>query len=167
VDYNYRTSGGEVITLRLIRQSDGSYSATFGDRTVHVTLEHSSPNQLLLHVDGKSFLVYAAHNGTAHYIALNGQVTTLERVTGENRPASAHHHAGDLTASMPGQIVQILVSPGDTIQQGQTLLIMEAMKMETRLTAPYTGFVKLLLCSVGQPVERGQKLLEIEPELST
>jgi methylmalonyl-CoA carboxyltransferase 1.3S subunit len=53
------------------------------------------------------------------------------------------------------------VSEGDTVERGQTLVILEAMKMELRVTAPEAGRVKRLLVQMGDVVERGQALVEI------
>jgi biotin carboxyl carrier protein len=63
---------------------------------------------------------------------------------------------------MPGQVVNVLVSEGDSVERGQTLLVLEAMKMEIRVAAPAAGRVKRLLTEKGQIVERGQRLAEIE-----
>jgi biotin carboxyl carrier protein len=57
---------------------------------------------------------------------------------------------------------EVLVAEGDTVQRGQTLVILEAMKMEIRVAAPGDGQVRRLLVRQGDVVERGQRLVEIE-----
>jgi biotin carboxyl carrier protein len=69
---------------------------------------------------------------------------------------------GDLTAQMPGQVVETLVSDGESVASGQTLVILEAMKMEIRIAAPADGVVKKVLVSQGDIVDRGQPLVEME-----
>ena len=59
---------------------------------------------------------------------------------------------------MPGQVTQILVEAGQQVTTGQTLLLLEAMKMETRITAPRDGRVARILCAVGETVQGGQVL---------
>ena len=73
-------------------------------------------------------------------------------------------HAGDLTASMPGQVIDVLVAEGDPVEKGQTLILLEAMKMEMRMKAPYNGTVRRVLCKIGDAVERGQLLVEVEED---
>ena len=63
---------------------------------------------------------------------------------------------------MPGQVRELLVTAGETVTRGQTLLLLEAMKMEIRITAPSDGRVKRLLVAAGDVVDRGQRLVEME-----
>ena len=65
-------------------------------------------------------------------------------------------------APMPGSIFKILVKPGDTVQKGQNVLVLEAMKMENNITSDYTGTVKRILVKEGKTVTAGTKLIEIE-----
>ena len=62
---------------------------------------------------------------------------------------------------MPGQVRAVNVSEGDSVTKGQTLLVLEAMKMEIRIQSPMDGAVKKLLVKHGQTVEREQMLIEI------
>ena len=63
---------------------------------------------------------------------------------------------------MPGQVRSVSVSVGDVVKKGQTLLTMEAMKMEIRIQALKDGVVKAMYVSQGQTVEREQILIEME-----
>ena len=65
---------------------------------------------------------------------------------------------------MPGQVVSVDVQAGDTVAKGQTLVILEAMKMEVRVQAPYAGRIRRVNVQTGQVVERGQQLVEMEPD---
>lgn len=67
-----------------------------------------------------------------------------------------------LTAPMPGLIVRINVKPGDTVGQGQGLVVMEAMKMENELRTSAAGVVKHVHAVVGSAVEKGMVLIEME-----
>ena len=71
-------------------------------------------------------------------------------------------HAGELTAPMPGQVRAVNVIEGESVMKGQTLMVLEAMKMEIRIQSPMDGVVKSLAVKVGQTVEREQVLVEIE-----
>jgi biotin carboxyl carrier protein len=66
---------------------------------------------------------------------------------------------------MPGQVRAVNVSEGDAVTKGQTLLVLEAMKMEIRIQAPRDGKIMKLFVKQGQTVEREQLLIEIEASL--
>ncbi len=74
---------------------------------------------------------------------------------------------GSYTAPMPGQITEIFVQPGDTVEPGQPLLVFLSMKMENRITAAEAGQVEALYVQKGQTVEAGALLLQIKPLPST
>lgn len=69
--------------------------------------------------------------------------------------------ASPINAPLPGNIIQILVKPGDIIKKGQNLLFMEAMKMENKILAEKDGVVETIKVEVGQAVLQGEILLEI------
>jgi biotin carboxyl carrier protein len=62
---------------------------------------------------------------------------------------------------MPGQVLDVLVRVGDVVEQGQTLVLLEAMKMELRITAPQAGTISGVFCQAGETVDRGQRLVEM------
>jgi propionyl-CoA carboxylase alpha chain len=63
---------------------------------------------------------------------------------------------------MPGAVLRVLVSVGDTVSAGQPLLTMEAMKMEHQVVSPIAGHVAEVLVESGQQVQSGQALVRIE-----
>ena len=69
-----------------------------------------------------------------------------------------------LTANLAGTVVKVLVEPGKAVTAGETLLVLEAMKMETEVTAPKDGTVAAVAVAVGDAVQGGQVLLEWEAE---
>jgi glutaconyl-CoA/methylmalonyl-CoA decarboxylase subunit gamma len=69
--------------------------------------------------------------------------------------------AGVIRAPIPGSILEILVKTGDTVESGQTLLKMEAMKMENEINATVSGKVAAIRVKIGEAVGQGQELLEI------
>ena len=68
---------------------------------------------------------------------------------------------GSLVAPMPGVVLEIRVSPGDSVSTGDTLLVLEAMKMENHIKAPHDGTVSEILVSENQQLENGVPLLVI------
>ena len=69
---------------------------------------------------------------------------------------------GGLVAPMPGNVTATHVEEGATVEMGQLLLILEAMKMEHRITAPVAGTVTQLRVSVGDQVDNGELLVVLE-----
>jgi biotin carboxyl carrier protein len=67
-----------------------------------------------------------------------------------------------ITAPMPGKIVRLLASEGTTVQAGQSVIVIEAMKMQNELKAPKNGVVKKINVIEGAAVNAGQTLAEVE-----
>jgi len=79
----------------------------------------------------------------------------------ENANVQQHHHT-ELLSPMPGMILKIRKKKGDKIILGESLLILEAMKMENDIKSPVTGIIKEINVKEGSPVEKGVKLISIE-----
>ena len=71
--------------------------------------------------------------------------------------------SGGLNAPMPGKVVRVMVSAGDHVARGQTLMVLEAMKMEHAITASGDGQVAALFFAEGDQVAEGAELLQLEP----
>ncbi len=154
--------GGETCNVTLEPLPDGSIRATVGERVY--TLDAAPiDGGWLLTLDGKSVVAYTAARGNERLVAVDGATYALS--VPEARRGSRGARAaggGDLTAQMPGQVREVLVAAGDTVERGQPLLLLEAMKMEIRIAAPAAGRVKRVLVQPGAVVDRGQRLLEME-----
>jgi len=72
--------------------------------------------------------------------------------------------AGSMVARTPGTVVAVLVTPGDAVTGGQTVMVVEAMKMEQAITAPHAGRVATIHFDVGDQVDAGVVLVEIEDD---
>jgi biotin carboxyl carrier protein len=70
--------------------------------------------------------------------------------------------AKQIKSSMPGKVLKILCKPGETIEPGQPLLIIEAMKMENEIRAKHGGVVAEIPVQTGQKVETGEVLVKFE-----
>ena len=78
-------------------------------------------------------------------------------------PGTEEVHGG-LVAPMPGVILELRAGPGDRVTAGETLVVMEAMKMEHHISAPEDGTITEVLVAVGQQVENGTALMVLEPD---
>lgn len=160
--------GDELKTVAIERAGD-QFQVTVDGRVHSVTANRLGRAGLNLEINGQQWQAHVAHNGSRRYVALAGETWVFERVSqnqsrrkgpGVGTPAGLD----SLAATMPGVVLQVLVTEGDRVERGQTLVLLEAMKMELRVTAPHAGQVRKLLCTAGQTVERGQILVEIEAE---
>lgn len=158
----------QLYLVQLDPQPDGSYRATIGQEQFAVSVQHNPDGMILLHIDQKPLQVYYANNGQQHFVGVKSDVvrhytlqSATDRVAGRMR--SKLVSSGDISAQMPGQVIELLVAEGDAVSHGQTLMILEAMKMEIRVVAPLDGVVATLTVSQGATVERGQLLAKIKP----
>jgi biotin carboxyl carrier protein len=140
-----------------------SYHTTIGDKTVDLEILQAENGKLDLLIDGKRLTACVSSDNNKRWVTINGQTFVLTKSSGTRKGRHGHHHAaGELTAPMPGQVRAVNVSEGDAVTKGQTLLVLEAMKMEIRIHSPQDGIVKKFFIKQGQTVEREQILIEIE-----
>jgi biotin carboxyl carrier protein len=117
--------------------------------------------------DGRTYAVAAQRLGKDHWRLLLAQRQfevrlrqPLEReLAGQ---ASVGHGVGEVRAPIPGKVVGVAVAVGDAVSSGQSLLVLEAMKMQNELRAERGGTVASVLVTAGATVESGQLLLTIE-----
>ena len=81
-----------------------------------------------------------------------------------SRGGAGRGHEGrvNLLAPMPGKVVRVLAAPGDPVERGQGILVVEAMKMQNEMKAPKSGIVVSILVKEGDTVAAGQVLVAIE-----
>ena len=118
-------------------------------------------------VDGKNVTVEVSADGKEYTAKVNGKSFKVAVAEGAAAPAakaaaSAGGAAADLTAPMPGTVVKVLVAEGDEVAEGQTVVVLEAMKMETELKAEKAGRVAQVLAAQGAVVAAGDVLVKIE-----
>ncbi len=80
----------------------------------------------------------------------------------DDNASNMDHEGMAVKAPMPGSVIDIKVSEGDNIKEGDLLLILEAMKMENEITSYFTGSVKKIMISKGDTVNNGDILMVIE-----
>ena len=104
--------------------------------------------------------VAVAGTGDTQWVFVNGQVATVEAP----KPGRRRSRGGDggVMSPMPATVVAIHVTPGQTVAAGDTVIVLEAMKMELPIRAPRDGVVKTVACAKGDLVPPGVNLLEFE-----
>ncbi len=133
------------------------------------------PTEFVVDVHGESYQVAITgvsvrNSGKRHfYLTLDGIPEEVvfeplnEYKTESKSSRRRARHEGDVTTSMPGSIVAVLVKEGDQVQAGQPVLVTEAMKMETEVQAPISGRVTGIFVAKGDRVTPADLLVELTP----
>jgi biotin carboxyl carrier protein len=119
-----------------------------------------------VHVDDRSYLLGGDHgalvatDGDTVHVWLDGETQTIRYHDPIAYFASHADHAADDTilAPMPGTVIAINAKPGEAIARGDTLLVIESMKLETAVKAPRDGVVEAVHVAVGQSFDRSAPL---------
>jgi biotin carboxyl carrier protein len=105
----------------------------------------------------RTWMVAVAGPPENRWVWVDGRVRRLEAPsTGRTRGRAA---SDELSAPMPATVVKVLVGPGAPVHRGDTLLVLEAMKMELPVRAPRDGTVKAVNCQPGELVQPGHQLI--------
>ena len=144
---------GDLEAVATVAEIDGTplRTITIGGR-VHPVLARRGKvaGQYTIRLGGFRFEVEALDERTHAIRKLAGSVA---------RPAGPTA----LAAPMPGLVVRVLVQPGERVQAGQGVVVIEAMKMENELRASAAGVVRTVSVKAGSAVEKGTVLIEFEP----
>lgn len=143
----------------------------FKGHEVDCQILSQSVGEVVLLIDNQVFRVQSlakAEEGNDQHAHINGRKTSiriqsetdllLEKMGGAG---GGQHASKNIKAPMPGLIVKLLISQGDTVEKGQVLLNFEAMKMENQLKSPGPGTIKSILVAPGDKVEKNQMLIEM------
>ena len=104
--------------------------------------------------------VWAVSTAERSWVFHDGRVYVLESYPGR-RSSRGHSSSDTLTAPMPATVRTVLVKVGDEVAEGETLVVLEAMKMELPLRAPKAGRVAEIRCAPGELVQPGVTLVEL------
>lgn len=96
------------------------------------------------------------------YLEWRGELHAITEVDFIAQAAAGSQQQGGLTAPMNGSIVRVLVEPGQAVEEGATLVVLEAMKMEHSIRAPHAGTVQNIFCAEGDMVTDGMVLVELD-----
>jgi biotin carboxyl carrier protein len=151
IEVSLETGGG---TLRA-RDTD--------DRSVE--LVSISEGEAVLLIEGERIVVPYYVDGERVEFVLRGE-TYRTVVTAKTARRQKRHREHSMSAPMPGVVLKLFVEEQQKVSKGAPLLILEAMKMEHQIVAPYDGRIVTIACAIGELVQPGVDLIEIEPEES-
>ncbi len=148
IRFRYR---GQEVPLRVLRLGPHDYRIDTGARRLDLTVTPRGPLESLLAVGGRQVRTLSVVDGPVHSVEVEGVTHTFTRDDG-----------GTVRAPAPGVVLALPVRPGDRVAVGDTIAVLEAMKMETAVAAPFAGRVRSVAALVNSQVDAGQALLELE-----
>lgn|GEM_PF-131624 len=165
----YRLKIGEN-AISFHAEKKGDHSITLSNNNCLLNVEYTviSKHHLHLLVNGSPVNVYLAQEGNAKTMMIRGIPYSISdadildtRARGKKKSQAVPQ---DITPPMPAVVVRILVSKGDSVRQGESVIVVESMKMETTLTAPFGGKVRTVNVAQGDKVMPGQILIDIDKD---
>ena len=114
--------------------------------------------RIMVQLNGRSRIAHSAKVGDVWWVHIDGHIFCIEKTEAGSADGDSD---GGMTAPMPGKILEVKVADGQTVEAGELLLVMEAMKMEHRIVAPTDGVVAKVNFSMGDQVQQGDVLVEM------
>jgi len=150
------------LSLHLTPQTDG-YQLTLDDHTHALSDVRVSQARVQARLDGDLICARTEHLPEGVLVAVRGE-THLMALYNPAAAAEGLEAGGAVKAPMPGKVLSVPVAPGEAVAKGQTLAVLEAMKMEHALAAPRDGVVEAVSVSAGAQVGDGAVLVTLADE---
>jgi 3-methylcrotonyl-CoA carboxylase alpha subunit len=142
-----------------VRREGAAWRLAAGGADLLGYAARAADGRVEIDLDGMRETVGAAHQGDSLTLRIRGE-TFRFRQPDPIAAAAEEQDGGDrLTAPIPGQVTRVLVAPGQTVQRGDVLVVLEAMKTVFRLTAKTDATVETVACAAGEMVQEGQLLV--------
>ena len=143
--------GDHAYELDVVKVANGVYSLLFNGHSTNMEMiEGDTPNKYIVNTRSNDYQVEVIDAKAKYMAAAKGDFMGIDTI---------------ISSPMPGKIVKILVSPGDRVERGDTVIVVSAMKMESEYKSPVNGMVRKIFVTEGDTVDGNQSLVEIEPIL--
>jgi 3-methylcrotonyl-CoA carboxylase alpha subunit len=159
-DLALRTDGGAA-TVRVHPRADGRVRLDLPAGTVAAAAEEDASG-MVLSLDGIRRRVRVVRRGADLTVVLDGRNHDVAVLDPLAPPAEEGGGDDRVTAPIPARVARVLVQPGDRVEKGAALVILEAMKMELTLTAPAAGVISTVRHGVDEMVDEGTELVTFE-----
>jgi len=148
---------------------DGTLIVHEGGRILEIEVRRVSANELRLGLGGRSVRIFLAQDGERTCVAVDGRQYIVSEPRAEaGRPGETDEKAAGgslrVRAPMPGKVTKVAVAKGEEVRKNQTLVIVEAMKMENEIKTSIDGVVAKVHVAAGDLVDAEKTLVEIEPK---
>jgi biotin carboxyl carrier protein len=157
----------ETWTRLDVERKDDGYRFRLGDQPErHAQLTEVEPGVYAILLEGRSYEAHAEAGSDCVWVTIRGHrfcvAVTDPRRWSRKRAGTHGSEREDIVAPMPGKIVRMLVEPGQAVEAGQGLIVMEAMKMQNELKTRRAGRVVAVAVRSGETVSAGAILATIE-----
>jgi biotin carboxyl carrier protein len=165
MEFEYLVDG--AVRKIALEPKEGSYLVRDGEVSFLAEIIPLSEEELFILVDGRSHRVYVARDKEGTVVSHLGREIVLseprkEDGAGLKAEDGGMDGGGIVKAPMPGKVIKVLVAEGETVRKNQTLLIVEAMKMENEIKAGRESIVRKVHVAAGDLVDAARPLLELE-----
>ncbi len=154
---------GDSLIEAMVRYQGDKWQITINGQTTIARGKKQEDDRFTVELDDRRLIASVVAVAEKRSIFLNGSMYSLQRDDPLHLIEAGGTQGGGLTAPMPGKVVALLAQPGQKVEKGAPLLILEAMKMEHTITAPAAGTVKAFCYAAGEQVADGAELVEFEP----
>ncbi|MDP2882507.1 MAG: acetyl/propionyl/methylcrotonyl-CoA carboxylase subunit alpha [Azonexus sp.] len=153
---------GDSLIEAMVRYQGDKWQITIHGQTTLARGKKLDGDRFAVELDDRRLMASVVAVDEKRSIFLNGSTYSLLRDDPLHLVEAGGTQGGSLTAPMPGKVVALLAQPGQKVEKGAPLLILEAMKMEHTITAPAAGIVKTFCYAAGEQVADGAELVEFE-----
>lgn len=154
------TQAGRTLAAQIKRPQEGGFLLSFGDAVAAVEVQ-SVGDRLSLLVDGVKHEVSTVALDDGVVVILGGRNYVINWVEAARSSQAEGPLNERVLAPMPATVTRVAVKSGDAVSKGETLLVLEAMKMEIALAAPHDGVVESVACEVGDMAIEGAELVTV------
>jgi 3-methylcrotonyl-CoA carboxylase alpha subunit len=170
------TNGSAASPIELLYRDDGvthpvALRVAARDRVVatlrgelHAVSFEQTGDDIVIDDNGARFRATVVVQGDTRHVFMADGHFRLDSVDPLAHAAVVDEHGGHLTAPMSGTVVAVMVKPGDRVEKGAPLVVLEAMKMEHTIAAPDAALVEAVNCRVGERVAEGADLVDLAEE---
>lgn len=157
---------GNTIDAALVRRGEGHALQVAGDVSPIALSEPQSDSAQTLRVGDRTWAVHIVRDGDNTFVQIAGRSFAVRIVEPLTVFAQADAAKMDFTARapMPGTVVSVLAQPGTPVSKGETLMVIESMKLETTITASRDGVVETVHVAAGQTFDRDAPLVSLAAE---
>lgn len=159
--------GGRIYQIE-VEKNQGEYLVTLDGKSYRVNSRQIAKGELSLIIDGRIYDLIIRGNAGSHQVDVGSCCYDIElwpssagRAILESKSRSKSGRIS-ITTPMPGKVVKVLKGLNETVEQGEGVIVVEAMKMENELKSPREGKICEVKVSAGQAVESGEVLIIVE-----
>jgi len=160
-----------VAKINVLEKEGSKYKVEIDGRVYDLDIEKVETDAYSVLLNGKSYNMEMIEGDTLSQYKVNTlnnyyEIEVVDAVARYRAKAKSHLESGGnvISTPMPGKIVKIPVKEGDTVEKGQTVVVVSAMKMESEYKSASDGIVKTIHIKEGDAVEGHQPLIEIEAQ---